>query len=262
MKPPLKHWGQHFLHDQTVVAQILKAIAPRPTDTVIEVGAGRGALTQALLSKVEHLDAIEIDPDLANHLESNFGKKLTVHRMNVLDFDFQSFQPQKRLCIVGNLPYNISTPLLLRLFEFPTRIHTMHFMLQREVAQRLMAQPGEKCYSRLSVIAQCFSQTQQWFEVPPQAFHPQPKVDSAFVRIQPQPVPPQLQDERDRKLFFDIVRQGFAQRRKMLNHAYRGMFNAATLEEMGIDPKARGETLTLQNFLSMLEYTCHERRSA
>ena len=202
---PIKHWGQNFLRDTTVVASLLDNIAPTAQKTLIEIGPGQGALTSALLSKVKTLDVIEIDKNLASTLQQNFGTSIRIHTMDALAFDFASFQPGQDLQVVGNVPYNISTPLLFHLFMAIERISSIHFMLQREVAERLIATPGSKAYSSLSVVSQCFTQTHIVLEVPPQAFYPQPKVMSAFVAMRTLPLASALKDKTQRRRLFALV---------------------------------------------------------
>ncbi|MGU9977510.1 MAG: 16S rRNA (adenine(1518)-N(6)/adenine(1519)-N(6))-dimethyltransferase RsmA [Candidatus Oxydemutatoraceae bacterium WSBS_2016_MAG_OTU14] len=259
MKPALKHWGQNFLKDQVVIAQLLETISPNLTQNIVEIGPGRGALTQALLSEVQHLDVIEIDKDLAARLKEELGDRITLYREDALKFDFHSFKPTELLTIVGNLPYNISTPLLFHLFKSLERISSMHFMLQLEVAERLVAEPSTKAYSRLSVISQCFVETSIVLEVPPEAFEPEPKVFSAFVLMHPKPLPDILKDQQKKKIFFEIVQRGFSQRRKKMSKVYQHLINPALLEQIGIDPSARAETLSPQQFMDMIKCIHYEK---
>jgi 16S rRNA (adenine1518-N6/adenine1519-N6)-dimethyltransferase len=235
---PRKRFGQHFLHDRHVLARIVEAIAPRSDDFIVEIGAGEGALTRLLLGRAARLEAIEIDRDLAARLESEFPD-LVIHRADALDFDFSAFPRGVRL--VGNLPYNISTPLLFHLARCAGRVRDMHFMLQREVVERMVAAPSTPEYGRLSVSLQTRFRMKKLFRVAPGAFRPAPKVDSAVVRLEPLAERPEM----DEAAFDDILRRAFSARRKTLKNALPEVDLAA----LGIDPRLRPENLAPGDYL-------------
>ena len=244
-----KRFGQHFLRDPAVVARIVESIAPAPADNVIEIGPGRGALTWPLLERLERLTVIEIDRDLARELEARGAPagRLRVHCEDALQFDFA--RAGEALRVVGNLPYNVSTPLLFWLVRFHERVRDLHFMLQREVVERLTAQPGDAAYSRLSVMAACCFETRPLFEAPPDAFAPMPQVVSGFVRLSPKPAPPPETRER----LDSLVRMAFSRRRKTVANALSPLFDRQALERLGIDPRQRPETLRVDQFMRMIQ---------
>lgn len=247
-----KRFGQNFLYDSTVIQRIVQQIDPLPGQLVVEIGPGRGALTQPLLQMVQRLQAIEIDRDLVHFLQQKCQGlgELNVYNADALTFDFS------RLChgahllrVVGNLPYNVATPLIFHLFSQATYIRDMHFMLQREVVERMVASPATAAYGRLSVMAQYYSQVELLFNVDPSAFRPSPKVESAFVRVRPYHQPPvKVNDE---KWFAEVVRQAFSQRRKTLRNALRPLFPVTVIEAAGINPSVRSERLTLKDFADL-----------
>lgn len=252
MNKPLKankRLGQHFLEDEHVIHRIIEAVSPRPEDALVEIGPGLGALTAPVLERGARLDAVEIDPALAERLRQRFAgcDKFTLHRRDALEFDFSSAGAKVR--IIGNLPYNVSTPLLMRLFDACERIRDMHLMLQTEVAVRLAAAPGTRDYSRLSVAAACFTGVQHLFDVPPSAFSPPPQVSSSLVRLTPRPCP---FDPRRRRAFFALVRQAFSQRRKTIGRIFSGVLDAADFARLGLNAAVRPETLDLNSFLAVL----------
>ena len=250
---PRKRFGQHFLNSPLVLAQIVQAIAPKPDDTLIEIGPGHGELTQALINNVGTLDAIEIDRDLAAELSTRYTtQQLNLHIQNVLNVDFSALRKDKPIRIVGNLPYNISTPLLLHLFDSIEHIQDMHFMLQLETTQRLTAKPNTKDYSSLSVIAACYVHTEQLFTIAADAFSPPPKVVSAFVRLTP--CKPRLHDKIERQKLKNLTQTAFSQRRKQLRKVFAGRLNEDVFTKLGIDPNARVESLSLDDLLNMLKY--------
>jgi 16S rRNA (adenine1518-N6/adenine1519-N6)-dimethyltransferase len=244
-----KRFGQHFLHDQRIILRIVDAVAPAVGERIVEVGPGRGALTWDLLERAKHLDVIEIDRDLARSLESDprAGSGLHVHVENVLDTDFVRLRGDgEALRIVGNLPYNISTPLLFRLLAQRAAISDMHFMLQKEVVDRMAAAPGSRQYGRLTVMLAAVAEVESLFDVGPGAFQPRPKVSSAIVRLRPA-----------RKPRFDIGADGvlrtlvtaaFSHRRKTLRNGLKGLLSPADIECCGIDPQLRPETLAPSQF--------------
>ena len=248
---PRKRFGQHFLVDIGVIAQLVDAIAPRSTDHFVEVGPGQGVLTQPLIDSGAAVEAIELDRDLVPVLAERWSAnpRFRVHQGDVLKFDFSTLGEGLRL--VGNLPYNISTPLLFLVLEQTGRFEDMHFMLQKEVVARLTASPGSKAYGRLSVMTALLCQAEAVFEVGPEAFSPPPKVDSAVVRLLPH-ARPILSGER-RVAFGDLVRSAFAQRRKTLRNNLRGIIEADAMQAIDIDPGRRAETLSLEEFLMLNE---------
>jgi 16S rRNA (adenine1518-N6/adenine1519-N6)-dimethyltransferase len=249
---PRKRFGQHFLHDPSVLARMVQAIDPRPGQHLVEIGPGMGALTLPLLERVGSLEAVELDRDLAPRLEAAAQSvgELVIHQADALRFDFaQLARPGERLRVVGNLPYNISTPLIFHLLEQSAVIEDMHFLLQKEVVDRLSAAPGGSDYGRLSVMVQYRCRTQPLFIVRPGAFNPPPKVDSAFVRLVPYTAPPFLATDED--LFARIVAQAFSQRRKTLRNALRGLVEPESFEAAGIDPARRAETLSVEEYIAL-----------
>jgi 16S rRNA (adenine1518-N6/adenine1519-N6)-dimethyltransferase len=249
-----KRFGQNFLQDDAVIHQIIRAINPQAQQSLVEIGPGKGALTRGLLESGCQLDLVELDRDLVPLLQGMFdgAQGLHIHSADALRFDYSSLRRgQERLRVVGNLPYNISTPLIFHLLEQAEHIHDMHFMLQLEVVNRLAASPGNKAWGKLGVMAQYHCQVDALFEVPPSAFSPAPKVQSAIVRLAPHQTgnrPPQ-QEQRLRR----VVRAAFAQRRKTLRNNLRDLVDVQQLEKLGIAPTARAETLDLQQFLAISE---------
>ena len=227
-----RRFGQHFLHDAGVLRRLVEAIAPAPADFLVEIGPGEGALTRLLRDKA-HLEAIEIDRDLAARLEA---EGLTVHRADALEFDFGRFPEGARL--VGNLPYNISTPLLFHLARFASRVRDMHFMLQLEVVERMVAAPATPQYGRLSVALQARFRMEKLFRVGPGAFRPPPKVDSAVVRLEP--LAEMLEVDAN------LLRRAFSSRRKQLRNALP--LTDGQWRQLGIDPQRRPETLSVHDF--------------
>lgn len=249
-----KRFGQHFLHDEPVIQRLLMAIAPQPGQHLVEIGPGRGVLTEPLLAAVGELDAVELDRDLVADLQTRLaGSGLHLHAADALAFDFAALRTDDRLLrIVGNLPYNISTPLLFHLLTQADVIADMHFMLQKEVVQRMAAEPGGRDYGRLSVMVQTVCQVESLFTVGAHAFHPAPKVDSAVVRLVPYAQPPVAID--DQAQFTHLVAQAFSQRRKTLRNSLRGGLDASAIQAAGIDPSARPEVLSPQDFATLSNY--------
>jgi 16S rRNA (adenine1518-N6/adenine1519-N6)-dimethyltransferase len=232
---PRKRFGQHFLHDPRVLARIVDAVAPGAGDLLVEIGPGEGALTAPLIERAGKLEAIEVDRDLAAALASRFPPfKLTVHCADALEFDFARFPPGMR--VVGNLPYNISTPLLFHLARHAERVRDMHFMLQREVVDRMVAAPSTAAYGRLSVALQARFAMEKLFTVSKGAFRPPPKVESAVVRLVPLAQPLRVDE--------DLLRKAFSARRKQLRNALPGVDFARA----GIDPRLRPENLSPQDY--------------
>ena len=248
---PKKRFGQHFLHDRGIVQRILDAFDPQPGETLVEIGPGPGALTRPLLERCTRLHVVELDRDLAARLRTDFAPEhLAVHEADALKFDFGALtKPGGKIRLIGNLPYNISTPLLFHLLDQERSIHDMLFMLQKEVVDRMAAPPGGKDYGRLSVMIQWRLRVEKLFDVRPGAFTPPPKVDSSVVRLVPHAAPP-IQ-VRDANAFAHVVKAAFAQRRKTLRNNLKGMMTAVILESLGIDPQRRAETLTLAEFAAL-----------
>ena len=261
---PRKRFGQNFLRDDFVIQRIVEAIAPKRDEHLVEIGPGQGAITGPLLGSGCQLDVIELDWDLAPRLErlvfreKSFGKKslsenggrLRVHQADALGFDYATLsRNQQPLRLVGNLPYNISTPLLFHLLDFAELIEDMHFMLQLEVAERLCASPGGKTWGKLGVMVQYHCEVEKLFEVPPEAFAPAPKVRSAFLRLRPRRVPERTPEQAAR--MNRVVGAAFAHRRKTLRNNLRGMLEMERLEALGISPGARAESLSLEQFESL-----------
>jgi 16S rRNA (adenine1518-N6/adenine1519-N6)-dimethyltransferase len=243
-----KRFGQHFLEDRHVIARIVESIAPRREDSMVEIGPGLGALTGPLLERLEHLHAVEIDRDLCAGLRRRFpADRLTLHEGDALEFDFGELRAPLR--VVGNLPYNISTPLLFRFSAFAERCADLHLMLQKEVVDRLSAEPGSKDYGRLSVMLQYRFSLERLLDVPASAFRPEPKVDSAVARLVPRP-PAQL-GALDAESFRRVVRTAFSTRRKIVKNSLSSLVSAARLVELGIDPSARAEDLAVPAFVAI-----------
>jgi len=247
---PRKRFGQNFLTDPHVIEHILQCVALQSGDTAVEIGPGRGALTEGLIRSGADLHLIELDRDLAAIWLKRASDRLRVHVGDALRFDFAAIAPGPgALRVLGNLPYNISTPLLFHLLSFKPWLRDMHFMLQREVVQRLGAAPGGKDYGRLSVMVQYHCEVETLFDVPPGAFSPPPRVTSSVVRLQPRdfPGPP----ARSLEMLARVLRQAFAQRRKTLRNALAGLVEPAALQAEGIDPGRRPETLSVEEFVSI-----------
>jgi len=251
---PRKRFGQHFLRDPQVLSRIQQAISPLPNQHIVEIGPGEGVLTQLLFAHVKQLDIIEIDRDLIAVLQQKYAdhSNLKIHNSDVLRFNFASLSstPQS-LRIVGNLPYNISSPLIFKLFSHLDLIEDMHFMLQKEFVLRMTAKVGDSNYNRLSVMTQYFCDNILLFEIKPSAFSPPPKVDSAFVRMLPKK--PEL-SATDLSLFALVVKQAFMHRRKTLSNCLKKLIDSATLEKVGIDPKLRPQQLSVNDFVSISNY--------
>ncbi len=246
-----KRFGQNFLHDPAVIQRIVRAIAPQPGDHLVEIGPGLGALTAPLLAASGRLDVIELDRDLAAHLPVALAGQgeLVVHQADALRFDFSRLAGGGRLRVVGNLPYNISTPLLFHLFAQHDVIDDMHFMLQREVVDRLVARPGQRGWSRLSVMAAWYVSATYLLDVGPGAFRPAPKVDSAVVRLIPHAHPPS--DAVTSEALARVVTAAFSQRRKTLRNSLRNLLDEAAIRAAGVDPLARVERLSLDDFVQL-----------
>ena len=250
-----KRFGQNFLVDAQVIGSILAAIAPRRDDLVVEIGPGLGALTAPLIERLDRLHAVEIDRDIVARLRRRFPpEQLQLHEGDALSFDFGALvSGEQVLRVLGNLPYNISTPLLFHLAQFADRVYDMHFMLQKEVVERMVAEPGNADYGRLSVMLQ-YRFVMDWLlDVPPEAFDPAPQVDSAVVRLIPRR--PEELTARDERHFATLVAQAFSQRRKMLRNTLKGVVDDTAFTEVGIAPTARAEDLSVADYIRLSNVT-------
>ena len=264
---PKKRFGQNFLTDQNVLHEIIRAITPQPDDLMVEIGPGQGAMTRLLLEQLKHLQVVELDRDLVVLLKKQFSAdKLQIHAGDALQFDFASIVraaeakeaaeaaagnpgngSTRRLRVVGNLPYNISSPLLFHLAACAEVVIDQHFMLQKEVVERMVAEPGSRDYGRLSVMLQWRYRMDLLFIVSPEAFDPPPKVESAIVRM----VPIDQPFECDADLLGQVVTKAFSQRRKVIRNCLAGMFDEAALRNAGIDPQVRPETVPVENYVAL-----------
>lgn len=243
-----KRFGQNFLHDALTIERIVQAINPKPGEHLVEIGPGQGAITLPLLKASGCLDVIELDRDLVTPLAEHCRNRgtLTIHNEDALQFPFDSLNTASALRVVGNLPYNISTPLLFHLLEYTRLISDMHFMLQNEVVDRLAARPGTRDYGRLSIMLQYHCDVTKLFMIGPEAFQPAPRVDSAFVRLVPHQKPPV--SVINTATFARVVKHAFSQRRKTLRNNLRDILSVAEIEAAGIDHRLRAETLSLADF--------------
>ena len=253
---PKKSFGQHFLHEKRYIERIVSAISPRPDDVVIEIGPGEGALTLPLLAAAGKLTAIELDTDLIPDLKARAAAvgQLEVIHADVLKVDFTALARERgvdKLRVAGNLPYYISSPILFHCVEHARTIEDMHFMLQKEVVDRMAAEPGSKVYGRLSVMLQLVCRIEPLFEVPPGAFRPPPKVDSAVVRMTP--LPPERLPQADPDRLYAVVKAAFAQRRKTLGNALKQVMDADAIRSADVDPKARAEVLSPADFVRLAQ---------
>jgi len=255
---PRKRFGQHFLHDKHVISRIVDNINVKSGCTLVEIGPGRGALTLPLLTQVNHLHVIEIDNDLADKLEKNCAEneQLILHRGDALKFDFCTRIPGK-LVIIGNLPYNISTPLLFHLLHHVLCIEHMVFMLQKEVADRICAEPGSRDYGRLSIMVQSQCHTEQLFDVDPGSFSPAPRVKSSVIRLTPASNP-ELKIN-DWKLFGDIVRTAFSKRRKTIRNALKNFLDEKEIVAAGIISSSRPEQLSVETYIRLANRLHHNQ---
>jgi len=245
-----KRFGQNFLTDNQVLTDIIDAIDPQRGQAMVEIGPGLAAMTALLLKSLDHMHVVELDRDLVTRLEKAYPReRLTVHSGDALKFDFGAIPVPdgQKLRVVGNLPYNISSPLLFHLAEFAHLVEDQHFMLQKEVVERMVAEPGTKAYSRLSVMLQWRYDMAMMFIVPPTAFDPPPRVESAIVRM----VPTRRQLPCDGKRLEAVVAKAFSQRRKVIRNCVAGMFTEAQLLEAGIDPGLRPEAVTLEQYVAL-----------
>jgi 16S rRNA (adenine1518-N6/adenine1519-N6)-dimethyltransferase len=247
---PRKRFGQNFLTDQGVLHDIIRVIDPQPGDAMVEIGPGLAAMTRLLLESLKQLHVVELDRDLVERLNRQFDPaRLIVHAGDALQFDFASIPvPEgQKLRVVGNLPYNISSPLLFHLADIAPQVQDQHFMLQKEVVERMVAEPGSKAFGRLSVMLQWRYYMELMFVVPPSAFDPPPQVDSAIVRMIPLPQPLAC----DAKRLEQVVTKAFSQRRKVIRNCVAGMFTESDLIDAGIDPQARPEAVPMEQFVAL-----------
>ncbi len=255
-----KRFGQNFLSDSFYINRIVDSIAPTDKDSMVEIGPGLGAITELLVSKVKQLALVELDKDLIPRLEDKFAtaNNLKIHHSDALKFDFSSIAQKDatvsntKLRIVGNLPYNISTPLIFHLLSFRADIKDMYFMLQKEVVERICATPNSKAYGRLSVMTQYYCETEMLFTVPPGAFQPAPKVDSAIIKLSPRTE--SLLTATDTKLLAEIVTASFNQRRKTIRNNLKKYLTSEQLESLSIDPSVRPETLPIASFVNIANW--------
>jgi 16S rRNA (adenine1518-N6/adenine1519-N6)-dimethyltransferase len=246
-----KRFGQNFLIDQGIIGAIVSAIDPKRDETVVEIGPGLGAITEPLMARVDHLHVVEIDRDLIARLKKQHSPtRMTIHEGDALAFDFASIGKDLRL--VGNLPYNISTPLLFHLAEYVDIVRDMHFMLQKEVVERMVAEPGDADFGRMSVMLQYRFYLEWLIDVPPESFDPPPKVQSAVVRLIPKPQS-ELNAKSQEKLA-QVVLTAFSQRRKMLRNTMKSLLSEAAFAELGIDPTRRAEDIPVEGYVRIANY--------
>jgi 16S rRNA (adenine1518-N6/adenine1519-N6)-dimethyltransferase len=253
---PRKRFSQNFLVDETVVRAIVEAIGPRSGDNMVEIGPGRGALTAPLAARVARLHVIEIDRDLAAALRGRYPPdRVVVHEADALEFDFAALGPSLR--VIGNLPYHISTPILFRLVDQAGTLRDVHVMLQREVVDRMVALPGGAEYGRLTVMLQYRFDLEKLLDVPGAAFYPAPKVESAVVRMLPRV---RSREALDLRVLQQVVTAAFGQRRKTLRNTLRGHLNADDFQELAVDPGARAQELTVEDFVRIADYVAESGR--
>ncbi len=246
-----KRFGQNFLTDQGVIDSLVDAISPKADDLMVEIGPGLGALTKPLLQKLDMLHVVEVDRDIISWMQKEYAKNsITIHNSDALKFDFGSLGENLR--VVGNLPYNISTPILFHLLDNVSHITDMHFMLQKEVVERMVAEPSTAAYGRLSVMLQYRLQMEYLFTVPPEAFDPAPKVESAFVRCVPHATLPYVAN--DEALFAKVVTAAFGQRRKTLRNTLKGLLDDDGFSALNIDSQQRAENLGVAEFVAIANY--------
>lgn len=253
---PRKRFGQNFLQDPSVLDQIIRAISPRKGDRIVEIGPGRGALTREILSCHSHLDAIELDRDLCVYLRGRYApEQLTLFEQDVLTFDFAAHANKEpshpRLRLVGNLPYNLSSALLLKWVETPDCVEDIHIMLQKEVIERLAAEPSTAAYSRLTVAVQTVFEVEPLFEVPPSAFFPEPAVDSMVARLMPHRPADAERLACNRQVLQKILQVAFGQRRKMLSNNLKGLGVVIDWDAWGVSPQSRPENVTVEQWIDL-----------
>ncbi len=250
-----KRFGQNFLVDHNIINRIVSAVYPKKDQTLVEIGPGQGAITQPLAERCDHLRVIELDRDLVPWLKVKFEKHpdFQLHQADALKFDFSTLvREQEPIRIVGNLPYNISTPLIFHLLSYAKIVTDMHFMLQKEVVKRMAASPGEKAYGRLSIMTQYYSRVESLFEVPPEAFNPAPKVFSAIVRLTPFDVIPH--PTQHIKTLERIVSIAFQQRRKTVRNALKPLLTIETIDSLPINTSVRPENLSVEDYVNISDF--------
>ena len=251
-----KRFGQNFLSDPNIIRKIIDAIRPVAGETVVEIGPGLGAMTEPLVERLGHLHVVEIDRDLIARLHERYAEtQLTIHEGDALKFDFGTLGAPLR--VVGNLPYNISTPLLFHLAGFAAQVRDMTFMLQKEVVMRMVAEPGGEDYGRLSVMLQYRFRMARLFDVPPGAFRPAPKVTSSIVRMVP--LPADALGAKDEALLERVVAAAFGQRRKTLRNTLRDYLDESDFSALALDPRLRGERLTVADYVAIANHVCAKR---
>lgn len=256
---PRKRFGQNFLHDAGIINRIINCLELQRNDHCVEIGPGHGAITQALAAQVKQLDIIEIDNDLAAELKSQtWFDGIKLHHTDALKFDFNDIaEPPKLLRLIGNLPYNISTPLLFHILEQHHLFSDVHVMLQKEVVQRMSAEPGNKSYGRLTVALAARCKVESLFIIKPGAFTPAPKVDSAFARLTPLAEP--LISTAEQSPFNEVLRHAFGQRRKQLGNALQDLLSIEQIQAAGINPQHRAERLTVEDFVGLTQQLVGQR---
>ncbi|MFQ6004511.1 MAG: 16S rRNA (adenine(1518)-N(6)/adenine(1519)-N(6))-dimethyltransferase RsmA [Woeseia sp.] len=249
---PRRRFGQHFLVDRTTTARIVAAIKPESQETIVEIGPGRGAISEQLARRAGTFHAIELDRDLAAALERQFESRpnVSIHQADALTFDFSALGENLR--IVGNLPYNISTPLLFHLIDYRAFIDDMHLMLQKEVVDRMAAVPCKKTYGRLTIMLGCYMAVEPLFDVPSSAFRPPPKVSSSVARLRP--LPKDSYAITDHAALYDIVTKAFSQRRKKLRNALKSIATEDDLVAAGMDPRSRPEQIPIANYVALANH--------
>ena len=246
-----KKFGQNFLKDTSIINAIIQSINPVPDDLLIEIGPGLGALTKPLLEKTNHLLAIEVDRDIVAWMENEYSKKnITVFNEDILNFNFDQFDQKVR--VVGNLPYNISTPILFKCIDNITNIKDLHFMLQKEVVDRMIAVPSSSEYGRLSVMLQYYFAMEHLVHVPKESFDPEPKVESSFVRLIPYEHYPFVANNIEQ--FGRIVKEAFSQRRKTIRNTLKSFISENDFQKIGINPQLRAENLSVSDFVKISNY--------
>ena len=253
-----KRFGQHFLNDPGIIDAIVRAVHPTADDIIVEIGPGQGAITDALARSAGHLHAVELDRDLVARLRRRYedNPNVTVHEADALQFDFAVLGDRMR--VVGNLPYNISTPLLFHLLKFRNRILDMHFMLQKEVVDRMAASPGSKAYGRLGIMLGCHLSIESLFDVPREAFDPPPEVTSAIVRLDP--LPPGTFEIQDEAGLSTLVSTAFMQRRKTLRNSLKKSVEAIDFEAVGIDASLRPEQVSIADYVRLSNHLRQKSR--
>ena len=251
-----KRFGQNFLTDQAIISSLIEAINPLQNQTIVEIGPGLGALTKPLLKKINHLHVVEIDRDIVSWMQNEYAKTaVTIHNVDALKFEFAQLVnniPDENLRVVGNLPYNISTPILFHLLDNVAHVTDMHFMLQKEVVERMVALPSTPAYGRLSVMLQYHLAMEYLITVPPEAFEPAPKVESAFVRCIPHAIKPEIAN--DFNLFAKVVLAAFGQRRKTIRNTLKDFLNDSDFAHLKINSQLRAENLSVKDYVLIANY--------